>query len=78
MIKVGDEVIVYGKLTLYNNEYEMNTGNYLYSINGSTYNAINNIEAKQEGKAVIYDLQGRRVSKAAQGIYIINGKKVLR
>lgn len=78
MIKVGDEVIVYGKLTLYNNEYEMNTGNYLYSINGSTYNAINNIEAKQEGKAVIYDLQGRRVSKASQGIYIINGKKVLR
>ena len=27
---------------------------------------------------VIYDLQGRRVTKATKGIYIVNGKKVLR
>ncbi len=31
----------------------------------------------QGNATVIYDLQGRRVSNAANGIYIINGKKVL-
>jgi len=29
------------------------------------------------GVAEVYDLQGRRVSKASKGLYIINGKKVL-
>jgi hypothetical protein len=30
-----------------------------------------------EGKAVIFNLQGQRVNKAGKGIYIINGKKVV-
>ena len=29
-------------------------------------------------EGVIYDLSGRRVEKATKGIYIINGKKVLK
>lgn len=37
-IKVNDEVIVYGQLYKYNNKYdttpEINTGNYIYSLNG--------------------------------------------
>ena len=35
-IKVGDEVIIYGKLITYNSTYEMAQGNYIYSLNGST------------------------------------------
>jgi len=32
----------------------------------------------EQRPAVIYDLQGRRVSKALKGVYIIDGKKVLK
>ena len=36
-LKVGDEVVVFGDLYKYNNtDYELNTGNYLISINGKT------------------------------------------
>jgi len=35
-IKVGDEVVVYGKLMNYNGTYEMGTGNKIYSLNGET------------------------------------------
>ena len=35
-LKVGDEVIVYGLITLYNTTYEVNSGNYIYSLNGET------------------------------------------
>lgn len=35
-IKAGDEVIVLGKLTLYNSTAEMTQGNKLYSLNGET------------------------------------------
>ncbi len=37
-------------------------------------NAVNT--AIQQGEAV-YDLQGRRVNKATNGVYIVNGKKVM-
>ena len=36
---------------------------------------ISSLDAASEG-AVIYDLSGRRVSKTAKGLYIVNGKKV--
>ena len=39
--------------------------------------SISEIGVENAGEAVIYDLQGRRVSRAAHGIFIINGKKVL-
>ena len=35
-IKVGDEVIVYGELTVYNGTPEFGSGNYIYSLNGET------------------------------------------
>lgn len=41
-----------------------------------TQTSISAIQAADE-KAVMYDLSGRRVSKATKGIYITNGKKVL-
>ena len=36
---------------------------------------VNRVESKED---VIYDLQGRRVKNLSKGIYIINGKKVVR
>ena len=36
---------------------------------------VNRVESKEE---VIYDLQGRRVKNPSKGIYIINGRKVVR
>ena len=37
---------------------------------------IDNINADAE--LVIYDLSGRRVEKMEKGIYIVNGKKVIK
>lgn len=47
-----------------------------FPFNGST-TGIEQIEAGADAKNTIYDLSGRRVNKAAKGIYILNGKKVL-
>ena len=74
-IKVGDEVIVYGQLTKYNETYEVNRNNYIYSLNGVT-NGIGNIEVAKSG--AIFDLSGRRVEKAQKGIYIVNGRKFVK
>lgn len=74
-IKVGDEVIVYGQLTKYNETYEVNRNNYIYSLNGVT-NGIDNIEVAKSG--AIFDLSGRRVEKAQKGIYIVNGRKFVK
>ncbi len=38
---------------------------------------IKEVNAAEKGAEVIYDLQGRRVSKAGKGVYIINGVKTL-
>lgn len=40
--------------------------------------SIDGTEAGNAGNAAIYDLSGRRVQKAQKGIYIINGKKVIK
>lgn len=43
-----------------------------------TETAIEGVAAKDAGKTVIYDLSGRRVESAQKGIFIINGKKVIK
>lgn len=79
-LKIGDAVIFECTITKYTHSsgdvvYETNTGAKLVSLNGST-DAIQGITAEKD--AVIYDLAGRRVSKAGKGLYIINGKKVMK
>jgi len=75
-IKVGDKVIVCGKLTNFNGTYEFTTGNYIYSIeetsgiNNPTVNVLNE-------NAPVYNLAGQRVSKDAKGILIQNGRKFI-
>ena len=77
-IKVGDEVIVYGKLTLYGGStYEFTSGSSIYSLNGST-SAIKRVsdDAIDLSNAVIYNVLGKRVTDMSKkGIYIVNGKK---
>ena len=76
-IKVGDEVIVYGKLTLYGTTYEFSSGSSIYSLNGNT-SAIKRVsdDAIDLSNAVIYNVLGKRVTDMSKkGIYIVNGKK---
>lgn len=75
-IKVGDEVIVLGKLMLYGSTYEMAANNKIVSLNGVTTGISSISAAKGEGKA--YDLTGRIANKNAKGIVIVNGKKVVK
>lgn len=75
--KLGDEVVFYGTLTKYKDTYETNQGAELVLLNGVGASAISGIEA--EGKdAAIYDLSGRRVQRAEKGLFIVNGKKMMR
>ncbi len=39
---------------------------------------VNGLRTMENGQQVIYDLSGRRVNKPQKGIYIINGKKVMK
>ncbi len=73
-LKPGDEVIVYGTLTVYNDVHEFNKGSKIYSLNGEI-TGIDNITVATSQK--IYDMQGRRISRATKGIYIVDGKKVI-
>lgn len=55
-------------------EYEGDeAGVKVFNLGGE--DGVSSLDAASEG-AVIYDLSGRRVSKTAKGLYIINGKKV--
>ncbi len=62
-IKVGDKVIVYGALTLYTNSSgttttpEINSGNYLYSLNGVTdylYTSVSSLSVSSGGGEVSF------------------------
>ena len=46
-------------------------------LDDGTVTGIDTVNAAAQNGAAVYDLQGRRVSKATKGVYIINGKKVL-
>ena len=79
IIKVGDEVVVKGKLQKYVSKSgdmtpEISNG-YIYSVNGKT-SMIADLTAAQQ-QAVIYNLAGQRLAKAQKGLNIINGKKVM-
>ena len=79
IIKVGDEVVVKGKLQKYVSKSgdmtpEISNG-YIYSVNGKT-TMIADLTAAQQ-QAVIYNLAGQRLAKAQKGLNIINGKKVM-
>lgn len=72
-IKVGDKVVVYGKLVNYNGTKEMNSGSYIYSQNDkvASVNAI----TLDKASAPLYNLAGQRVSNNYKGVVVKNGKK---
>ena len=76
-IKVGDVVVVYGKLKKYNDTYELDLNNILISQNGTT-TGITNITTDEAAKnAPVYNLAGQKVTKAYKGVVIKNGKKMI-
>ncbi len=58
--------------------YKFTEENPFYPIK-STVTGIDEVNnATEKGDNVIYDLSGRRVEKSTKGIYIVNGKKVIK
>lgn len=52
-------------------------GGYKLVTKDGASTSIREVEAAAQGADTVYDLSGRRVSKAVRGLYIINGKKVM-
>ncbi|RGW67517.1 hypothetical protein DWV60_08755 [Segatella copri] len=76
-IKVGDVVVVYGKLKKFKTTYELDLNNTLISLNGQT-TGITNITTDEAAKnAPVYNLAGQKVTKAYKGVVIKNGKKMI-
>lgn len=76
-IKVGDVVVVFGKLKKFGTTYELDSNNILISQNGTT-TGITNITAEEAAKnAPVYNLAGQKVTKAYKGVVIKNGKKMI-
>lgn len=50
----------------------------VFNFGDDTETAIEGIGAENTADAVVYDLAGRRVQKAQKGLYIVNGKKVIK
>ena len=58
-------------------EAAVDTKAFFFAENGET--AINSLTPSlSEGDGAVYNLSGQRVNKAQKGIYIVNGKKVLK
>lgn len=73
-LKVGDVVVLKGKLQDYNGENQVSQGSQALTINGST-TAVENIVADDNTPAKYYNLQGVEVAKPEQGLYIrVQGK----
>lgn len=75
-IKVGDVVVVYGKLVKFYEKFEMNSGNHIYSINGVA-SGVDNITVDKNVDAPAYNVAGQRVNDAYKSIVVKNGKKYL-
>ena len=88
--KPEDEPVGFYKAILVDNKFKNNANKaYLPVANGNaarflsfdfgTETAIEGIEGENGNvKAEIYDLAGRRVQNAQKGLYIVNGKKVIK
>lgn len=74
-IKVGDEVIIYGQLSVYGTTHQIASGSSIYSINESATSVSGTTVEKFDANAPVYNLAGQRVSKNTKGILIQNGKK---
>lgn len=77
-IKVGDKVIVYGKLINYDNTTpEIEAGSKIYSLNGKTTNIKDITTEAADANAPAYNLAGQKVGKEYKGVVIKAGKKFI-
>ena len=78
-MKAGDEVVICAKMMYYGTSPEFYPG-YIYSINGKTSktSGIQTITAEKLKNTAVYNMQGVRVNKSQKGLFIINGKKVVK
>ena len=74
-LKAGDVVIIKGKLKKFNNKYELDMNNQLYSLNGQTTNIKDITTEATDANAPAYNLAGQKVGKAYKGVVIKAGKK---
>jgi len=72
-VKVGDLVVVYGTLAMYNTQAETAQGAVLVKLNGTTH--ISQAKVTTEFNGAIYNLKGQRVDSSYKGLVIKNGKK---
>ena len=72
VIKLNDEIIVYGTLKLFGSTPEVTNG-YFYSVNGTS----TAVAADKTQQQVIFNLAGQRMNQLQKGINILGGKKVL-
>ena len=75
-IKVGNVVVVYGKLVNYKNNTPQVTNSSIYSLNG-VVSGVDNITVDENVDAPAYNVAGQRVNDAYKGIVVKNGKKYL-
>ena len=68
-LKIGDEIIVVGKLKIFNNQAEMDKNNYVYSLNGKT--SANGNDTATGYKAVSTIANGNYVIGATVGSNVI-------
>ena len=80
LLKVGDEVVVQGKLQKYVKgdvvTPEVATGGKIISINGNT-SSINNLEINKSYNGAIYNVAGQMVTSSYKGMVIKNGRKFI-
>lgn len=76
----GEDIVLStsGTLSYYSVNNGVKSAVNTIGVSGSGTTSISEISAELNGAEVIYDLQGRRVNRAAKGIFIVNGKKELR
>ena len=49
-----------------------------FVVDGEQTTAIEGIEAENAENGLVYNLNGQRVVKAQKGLYIVNGKKMVK
>ena len=80
LLKVGDEVVVQGKLQKYVKNSvvtpELAQNGKIISINGNT-SSINNLEINKSYNGAIYNVAGQMVTSSYKGMVIKNGRKFI-
>lgn len=79
-LNIGDDVIVCGQVINYNGNTPETVAfkAFVHTLNG-TVSSINNAAINAEtAKQSIYTLDGRKANAATKGVFIINGKKVIK